>query len=614
MSFRSRILFILTCAAIGLSAAPALAQSQRNLILFVPDGLRPLSVTPETAPALAAVRDSGVNFANPHALFPTFTMPNSAGLATGHFLGDTGAYSNTIYTAYPVPTAGGSVTPFIESDPILGDIDTHFSGNFVDEDSILFIARHQGFNTAAIGKLGPTLMFDHTERTGEATIIIDDSTGSNQGIPLSQTMQDALKAAGLPLVAPSRKDTPGDNANAGDFAKPGTLVANVVQQKYFADVTAKVVLPMFKARNKPFVLVFWSRDPDGTQHNQGDSHLKVTPGINGPTSLASIKNADDNLADLRKALDELGLAATTDIVIAADHGFSTISKESNTSPAAQASYGDVPAGLLPPGFVAIDLAKALNLPLYDPDDKNTAVEAGKHPSRGNGLIGNDPEKPEVVVAANGGSDLVYVPNKDAALTGKVIDALLSQDYVSGLFVDSDIGNFPGTLPLSAINMQGRSRTPRPAIVINFRSYSTDCGQPVMCSVNVADTVLQQGQGMHGSFSRADTMNFMAAIGPTFKSGFVDEAPVSNADIGKTIAQVLGLKIPFHGALMGRIVDEALPGGSLPAVEDFVERTNPGQNGLATILVGQRVGQIRYFDAAGFPARTVGMEERKAASR
>ncbi len=30
---------------------------------------------------------------------------------------------------------------------------------------------------------------------------------------------------------------------------------------------------MFKARNKPFVLVFWSRDPDGTQHNQGDSLL-----------------------------------------------------------------------------------------------------------------------------------------------------------------------------------------------------------------------------------------------------------------------------------------------------------------------------------------------------
>jgi arylsulfatase A-like enzyme len=371
---------------------------------------------------------------------------------------------------------------------------------------------------------------------------------------------------------------------------------------------------MFKARNKPFVLVFWSRDPDGTQHNQGDSHLKVSPGINGPTSLASIKNADDNLAQLRKALDELGLATTTDIVIAADHGFSTISKESNTSAAAQENYTDVPAGLLPPGFVAIDLAKALGLPLNDPDDKNAAVIAGKYPKRGNGLIGSNPEKPEVVVAANGGSDLVYVPNKDAAITAKVIDALLAQDYVSGLFVDSDIGTFPGTLPLSAINMQGMARTPRPAIVVNFRSYATDCGRPVVCSVNIADTTLQQGQGMHGSFSRADTMNFMAAIGPSFKSGFVDEAPVSNADIGKTIAYALGLKIPFKGSLQGRILAEALPGGAGPTVENWVERSNPSENGLATVLVGQRVSQTRYFDAAGFPGRTVGLEERKAASR
>jgi arylsulfatase A-like enzyme len=83
--------------------------------------------------------------------------------------------------------------------------------------------------------------------------------------------------------------------------------------------------------------------------------LKVEPGINGPTSLAAIKNADDNLAELRAALDELGLSANTDIIVSADHGFSTISKESKTSTAAQVSYADVPEGLLPPGFVAIDL-------------------------------------------------------------------------------------------------------------------------------------------------------------------------------------------------------------------------------------------------------------------
>ena len=576
----------------------------------MPDGLRAQAVTPQSAPAMAALRDKGVNFANPHSLVPTFTMPNSSGLATGHFLGDTGTFSNTIFTGYAVPTAVGSMTPFIESDPILGDIDAHFSGNFVDEDTVLFTARHQNLSTAAIGKLGPTLMFDHTERSGETTIIVDDSTGSAAGIPLSQAMKDALTAAGLPIVAPSR----GANGKAGDFKTPGTFVANVEQQGYFANVAAKVVLPMFKARNKPFVLVFWSRDPDGTQHNQGDSLLSLTPGINGPTSFAAVKNVDDNLATIRQALVELGLAASTDIIVAADHGFTTISKESKTSPAAQASYADVPAGLLPPGFVAIDLAKALALPLHDPDNKNAAVAAGTYPKRGNGLIGADPANPVGAIAANGGSDLVYVPGKDRALTAKVIEALLAQDYVSGLFVEDELGQFAGTLPMSAINLKGMARTPRPSVVINFRSYSTGCDRPVLCTVEIADTGLQQGQGMHGSFSRADTMNFMAAIGPSFKSGFVSEAPVSNADMGKTMAHILGLKIPFKGALMGRVADEALPGGASPTVENFTEHSHPAEDGLATILVGQRVGSNRYFDAAGFPGRTVGMDERKAASR
>src|SRR5262249_13415632 len=149
------------------------------------------------------------------------------------------------------------------------------------------------------------LLFDHTDRDGAPTIIFDDWTGSEHGIPLSQEMRDALTAAGLPLKAPSR----GANGKPGNAMTPGTLVANVEQQAYFADVAAKVVLPLFKARNKPFVLVFWSRDPDGTQHFQGDSLNALIPGINGPTSLAAVKNADDNLKTIREALDDLGLAA-----------------------------------------------------------------------------------------------------------------------------------------------------------------------------------------------------------------------------------------------------------------------------------------------------------------
>jgi len=585
------------------------AQQPRNVVLFVPDGLRALLVTPETAPTMAAVRDQGVNFKSPHSLFPTFTMANSSGLSTGHFLGDTGVFSNTLFTGYPAPP-GTTVTPFIENDAVLGTIDAHFGGSFISEDSVIAAARRQGLSTAAIGKLGPALLFDHTERSGAATIIFDDSTGGDHGIPLSPEIKDALTAAGLPLKAPTR----GANGSRGDANKPGTLVANVEQQTYFAAVAAKVVLPLFKARNKPFVLVFWSRDPDGTQHFQGDSLNAVTPGINGPTSRAAVKNADDALTTIRQALDDLGLAATTDIIIAADHGFSTISKESETSPAAKARYADVHPGFLPPGFLAIDIAKALDLPLFDANDKNAQVGAGAHPKAGNGLIGRDAAAPDIVVAANGGSDLVYLVNRDRGFAARVVKALFAQDYVSGVFVDDDLGPFPGTLPLSAINLKGAAKMPTPAIVVNFRSFSTGCEQPVLCTVEIADTPLQQGQGMHGSFSRADTMNFMAAVGPSFKRGYVDEVPVSNADVGQTLARLLGLKIPFRGSLRGRVIEEALPDGAEPAVTTQTLRAQPAANGLATTLSHSQVGTTRYFSAAGFPGRTVGLTEQRAQTR
>jgi hypothetical protein len=603
-----RSLGLLAAGIALLAAGMASAQNAtpHNVILFVPDGLRALKVTPETAPAMAEVRDKGVNFKNPHSLFPTFTMANASGMSTGHYLGDTGTFSNTIFTGYMSAPAGDTVVPFIENDAVLGDIDEHFGGNYLNEETILKMARAQGFSTAAIGKVGPTLIFDHTDRAdrpGLHSIVVDDSTGAKNGVALADDVKDALTKANLPLVAPSR----GDNGKAGDAKTPGTLVPNTAQQAYFADVASKVVLPMFKARGKPFVLVFWSRDPDGTQHNTGDSLNTLTPGINGPTSLAAIKNADNNLAQLRKALDDLGLAATTNIIISADHGFSTISKESKTSPAAKANYEDTPKDFLPMGFVAIDLAKALDLPLFDPNDKNARVADNAHPKAGNGVLGQDPAKPDVVVATNGGSDLIYLPGKDKKLAARTIKALLDQDYVSGLFVDDSLGRFPGTLPISQINLKGKAVTPTPSIVVNFRSYTTGCDEPTLCSVEVADTVLRQGQGMHGSFGRGDTMNFMAAIGPDFKAGYADPLPVSNADVGMTTAQLMGLRAAAAGGLVGRVMSEALPNGIIPKASDGKIVSRPAANGLQTIVKFQRVLAQRYFDAAGFAGRSVGLE-------
>src|SRR5664279_4657677 len=57
-------------------------------------------------------------------------------------------------------------------------------------------------------------------------------------------------------------------------------------------------VPKFAAEAKPFVLLFWSRDPDGTQHNEGDSLQNLVPGINGDTSKRSLQNADHCLKQL----------------------------------------------------------------------------------------------------------------------------------------------------------------------------------------------------------------------------------------------------------------------------------------------------------------------------
>ncbi|BAU12824.1 type I phosphodiesterase/nucleotide pyrophosphatase [Leptolyngbya sp. NIES-3755] len=642
------------------------SSSGRNVLIFVADGLRNGSVNPTDSPTLYKLRQEGVNFNNSYSLFPTFTTPNASAIATGHYLGDTGDFSNTIYAGFPVPSANGSPTPFIENDPVLADLNAQFRGNFdasdpdsfsfynfLNEETLLQFARNNGYNTAAVGKLGPTLIQDVSEgnvdpSTGRVpvpqTIIIDDSTGRTGGIPLSSDIQQRLIRSGLGITAPDRTNGANtsdptqaqfSNGFSGNNTRPGTLEANFTQQRYFTNAVTDAILPEFKDNGNPFAMVYWSRDPDGTQHNQGDSLNSLTPGINGPTSKSAIKNADDNLAQIIQALKDEGLYDNTDIFITSDHGFSTISKSVVDAQgtrvndyASTLTYAGVNPGFLPPGFVAIDLANGLGENLFDPDQATKNADGtfsykaldptkGDRPNNGNGLIASTttlgtPDATtappaDVIVAANGGSDLVYIPSHNAETLQKVVDILLKENYVSGLFVDDSYGSIAGTLPLSAINLKGDAQTPTPAIVINFRTFSTDPNNPNQSEVEIADTGLQQGQGMHGSFGRGDTFNNMIAIGPDFKAGFVDSAPVSNADVAPTLANILGFNIPSNGDLTGRVISEAIVGNpDRVASSSGTLASDPDSNGLRTFLNFQQVGDTRYFSAAGFADRTVGL--------
>ena len=504
--------------AIGAACAALFSVSvsaqQQNIVLFVADGMRAAAVSPELTPTMARVRAEGIDFRNSHSLFPTVTTANASAIATGHYLGATGDFGNSIYVRFPVASAQGAFTPFIQDNFVLAELNRHMGGNFLAEKSLMASLREKGYVTAVFGKVGPVGIQDITQLDGLTTIFFDDDTGKKNGIPLTAELTAQLKAADLPLETPGRAQR----------VSPGKMT-NILQQTYYRNVVTKVVLPHFKASGKPFMIVYWSPDPDGTQHSQLDSENELTPGINGPTSHAALKVADDDLAAIIAALKELGLEGSTNIFVTADHGFSTVSKESATSPAAKLSFEKVPAGHLPPGFLAIDLAVALDLPLHEPFAKGPVLDFrnGKHPRRANALLGQDSSKPDIAIAANGGADLIYLPSESARqLAPKVVTTLLAQDYVSGIFVDDDLGKLPGTLPLSILRLKGGARTPIPSIVVNFRSFSTGCDRPLYCGAIIADTTLKQGQGHHGSLSRSDTANFMAAIGPSFKSAFANE--------------------------------------------------------------------------------------------
>jgi len=177
-----RLLLAIVLGALALPAAAQTPSRPHNVVLFVADGLRAGMVNEKTAPAMTALMAEGVRFTNTHSLFPTFTTANASGMATGHLLGDTGDFSNTIYVGFPVQSVAGSSTPFIENDAVLGEINEHFAGDYLNQDTILKAARAAGLSTAIIGKVGPALIFDHTERTGQQTIIFDDVTGRPGGI------------------------------------------------------------------------------------------------------------------------------------------------------------------------------------------------------------------------------------------------------------------------------------------------------------------------------------------------------------------------------------------------------------------------------------------------
>src|SRR6516162_4392711 len=196
------LLVFLSALSFMLPGMPGALQAQqqetgpagRRVIIFVWDGLRADELTPDVAPNYFALARSGVVFADHHAVYPTFTMMNSASIATGAYPGVHGFYGNVVYA----PSAKGrnakgadidfSSPAFIEDFGVVEAVRDSYQGRLTLVPTMLQAAQAKGLTTVAVGKFGAAFIQDY-RRGG---IILEDAA-----IPISFAKE--LQSAGYAI-------------------------------------------------------------------------------------------------------------------------------------------------------------------------------------------------------------------------------------------------------------------------------------------------------------------------------------------------------------------------------------------------------------------------------
>jgi arylsulfatase A-like enzyme len=578
------------------TVASAPSASERSaphhtVILFVWDGLRPDSITRADTPTLAELQATGTRFDNQHAIYPSFTMTNAAAFATGAYPADHAYFGNTIYVNdRPVrpgdDSAGKPIAwtqpVFTEDGELLRQLDAHYRENGASGlllvETLFHRAHAAGLRTAAVGKLGPVNLQD----LGREGIVIDPRSAW----PL-ETARGIASQIGLPPTASRLYDAgalpPGDGGNPtaedpkvflSDGVTPDAEDDGGTPYRAATDWLASAMIDYVLPVAKPDLCVLWLTNPDSTQHVYG-------PGSTNARD--ALRSMDGYLRRLEDKVKELGIDGTTDIIVASDHGHSSVSGpvalfplRSETSerprdvdrarldPNGYSVSGDVRLAdtmrRAEPPFEAYDGNECVRDPVLSGIGRDgkplfegaSCTTPGYLVSAEQGKLGSN----AIVVADNGGTEYLYVPSHDEALVARAVRFLQSRPEIGAIFVARRPGarEIDGTLPLSAIDLQD-SAGRAPDVVA---SYTWD-DQAVVDGMRGTEFASSRNvlRGMHGSFSPVDVHNVLAARGPSFRDAFVDARPTGNADVAPTMAHLLGLELP---QARGRCLAEALVDG------------------------------------------------------
>jgi arylsulfatase A-like enzyme len=605
--FLSALSFFVLGPGDGLGAPQQDAGSAtRRVIIFVWDGLRADDVTPENMPNYFALARFGVVFADHHAVYPTFTMMNSASIATGAYPGVHGFYGNVVYA----PNARGknakgvdidfSAPAFIEDFGVVEAVRESYQGKLTLVSTMLQAAQAKGLSTAAIGKFGAAFIQDY-KRGG---IILDEDAA--MPLSLAQELQKAGYAlprntinaydAALALANDNGDPTASiaiQRLNDGQTANPLDRTGALSRRgfTYLTDVFVNYILP----NKKPDLTVFWSKEPDATNHAYG-------PGTYN--SIDATKMNDEILGRVMDKIRQLGWEQSTDIIITQDHGHSTVSGDVAHYPLRGIVDGGIgshdPYGYSVSGFMrTAELLTQDGLKAYDGAGcRDIPILSGilfdvihLHPNKNDAdgsVCGKAQEytstrylvpKPVpaggIVVAANAGSDYLFVPDGDPNTVKAAVVSLQSRLQFGAIFVSDKYGDVAGTLPMSLINTENLVTGRGPDIIVSF-TFDESVAVAGRSGISYASSVNRRGD--HGSFSPTDTHISMMAHGPDFKSGLYDTLPTSNVDIAPTVARVLRFNML---GVQGRVLEEALKAG--PRVTAYTVLGKPYRSSKKTGL-------------------------------
>ena len=450
--------------AIGATAQSRPPAAHTNLVIVV-DGLRPDYVTPALMPRLVRLGQRGIVFNAHHSVFPTVTRVNAASLATGAYPETHGLLGNNVYVPSVNPARGLDTGSRANLEQI-----SRAEPPLLTAPSLGEILQQAGRKILAVGSgtSGAIFLLNHT--VGNGTILHHEFT-----------LPSSLASHVLEVLGPP----------------PPHTLPNAAQNRRAVDAYLKLGLEELH----PDVTLMWISDPDTTAH---------TRGIGAAATREALMLADAEIGRIEDTLQAKDLLARTNLIVTADHGFST-----HTSALRLESLVEPFARRLPDGSSDIVVSEGA---IY--------LRPGS----------TEPAAPRVAA---------------------IVAALQRRPEVGAIFTRRSArggpeGTIAGTLSYDIV----RWAHARSGDILVSANWSRDANE-----AGYEGTTAQNGTAGHGTSSPYDIRIPLIAAGPDFRERAVSDVPTGNVDLAPTLLRLLGVPVPT--TMTGRVIVEGLREGRGP---------------------------------------------------